>query len=670
MPCLLPSRAFLLLYAIFALLISTAGAQPVIQADPLIVEESRLASSAAGTTRLVLAQHDPVASRTFARFADLVANLHISSSGAGAFGAPVSLRGLSNTPYFGAPSVAVSFDDIPLGNAFTFPTELFGFSTVSVQRGPQPTSLSRGAYAGSIIFTSPEPATKPTAELRAGIGNHDARNLSFEARTDSSGRADATVSAAYLERDGFVANTQLGTRVDHRQSSSHAARLRIRLSDSTEIAFQVLGIRRGDGAQPLVPLGGPLFSVARGRDGSTESVFGGGALKFSFDAAPGRLSSTTSYTSWTLDPYESRLVLPPPLDSRLKQSQRAWNQELRLISAPKTSTPWLLGIWLSDTQTEGAVARAIPNLFPIEESEYDLESQAAAVFGEVAFDAPGAWRLTAALRAERTGKDFDRRQRVPAPGRFTARRRFDSLLPKLSASRAINGATTTTVSIGYGSKPGGWSAYTDNPALAGFAAERALAFEAGIDTQLMARTLTLAARVFDYEIRNYQIERSFTATDYLVVNAPRARSIGAEVETGWRPGAGWTILAMVGVADVTLREFTDPFTGQRLSGHTAPYAPRYDASMLITYRHGPWFAAVGGTAIGKTHFDESEQRLYLSRSHATAEVRLGYETPRWRVTLHTENAADARYTTLIVPGVDHVVPGDPRTFGIELALRW
>jgi len=46
------------------------------------------------------------------------------------------------------------------------------------------------------------------------------------------------------------------------------------------------------------------------------------------------------------------------------------------------------------------------------------------------------------------------------------------------------------------------------------------------------------------------------------------------------------------------------------------------------------------------------------------------ETARWRVSLYVENIADKGYYTLIIPGVLHGVPGAPRTWGVDAALKW
>ncbi len=650
---------------------ASMNAQAVIQAEPFVVAEAPIVADASGTTQVRIAENIPLAARSLAAMADNVANLHVNAGGAGSFGSLVSLRGLANTPYFSDPSVAVYFDDLPLGSTFTYPVDLFGFTTATVMRGPQPAAVGRASEGGVITFSSANPNGAASGSLRAGIGNYNARQAAFEFRTARAEKADATVSAGYSQRDGFITNTQLGTRVDDQEVTSAAARLRFRPAAGSEVTLQLLANRHRDGAQPLVPLGGSLFHVARGREGKTDSDFAGAALKLAFDTAIGRLSATTSRTRWTLDPYDNRLVLPPTLDSRLTQTQAAWNEELRLASDAAAPAPWHVGAWFSDVRTEGDVNRSIPGLFPIESSSYDLKSRTAAAFGEVTVPTSTEWSFTGALRLERTERDFDRRERVPAVRRYTADASTSAALPKLTATRALATDTNFSASIGFGVKPGGWSAYTDKPSLAYFDPERTVAYEAGIDTLLAARTVRLAVRTFDYEIRNYQIERSFNATDYLVVDAPRARSFGGEFEAAWHPSSTLTFTGSVGVTNTTLREFTDPFTGISYAGRRAPYTPATDAHLGVSYRADlGWFVAADVTAIGRTFYDESEADAFASAAHITGNAQLGYETRNWRVTLHVENLADAHYATLIIPGVGHQVPGAPRTYGVEVTAKW
>ena len=646
----------------------------ITRAETVVVEETRLTADASGTTRVRFDDTAPPATQSLENLASRVANLHVNAGGANSFGDLFTLRGLANTPYFSDPSVALYFDDIPLGSSFTYPTGLFGFASATIARGPQGSVFGRGGEGGVIALSSTEPGAQAAGELRAGFGNFNARSAALSARSARGAIADATVAASFNQRDGYITNTTLGRRVDDRQASAASARVRVRPTSASEFTLQLLGSRHHDGAQPLVPLNGPSFSVARGREGSTDIDFGAAALKGAFDTPVGRLTATTSYTDWSLNPYDNRLTLPPTLDSKILQIQRTWNEEIRLASDARAAVAWHVGAWWSDGKTTGDVNRGlvIPvAVIPIEVSSYKLTTRTAAIFGDAVFAPADGWRVTLGARAEETKKDFDRSQRVPGVGRFTDAKTFDSFAPKLSASYALSNATTASASVSLGTKPGGWSAYTGNAALAPFKAERATAFEAGLDTALANRTVKLAARVFDYEIRNYQIERSFNATDYLVANAPRTRSLGGELEATWRPAPEWTFAATLGLTEVTLREFTDPLTAKSYAGKRAPYAPSYDSHLSATWRPGQgWFAGAELAAIGKTFFDESENPTFASRAHLIANARFGYDTPRWRVTLYGENLGDTRYAALIIPGVRHFAPGAPRTFGLEAAVKW
>ncbi len=649
-----------------------AQTEPVTRAEPFLVQETPLVADATGTTRIRLDDTAPPATSSLASLSGRVANFHVDTGGAGSFGDLFTVRGLTNTPYFSDPSVTLYFDDLPLGSSFSYPTALFGFASATLHRGPQASAFGRAGEGGVLVFNSTAPATADsTGELRASVGNFHAHSAALTARSARTDFADATVAASFSERDGFITNTQLHTRVDDARSSSVSARLRFRPTSAAELTLQLLGSRLRNGAQPLVPLGGPLFSVARGREGSTGSDFGGVALKAAFATPLGALSATTSYTDWSLDPYDNRLVLPPTLDSSITQTQRAWNEELRLASDAHAALAWNIGAWLSSSRTAGDVNRAIPNLFPIEASSYRLRARTAALFGEIVFLSVGDLRLTAGARAETIEKNFDRSQTVPAAGHFTAKKTFDAFLPKLSATYALTPDTTASASFSVGTKPGGWSAFTDSAARAPFASERTVAFETGIDTALADKKINLAVRAFAYAIRDYQIERSFTQTDYLVVNAPRARSLGAEFEAAWHPASAWTVAATLGLTDVTLREFTDPFTGTSYSGKRAPYTPDFDANLSATYRPGSgWFAAGEVSLVGKTFYDESENPAFAQNSRTLAAARLGYETRHWRATLYGENLFDENYYTLIIPGVGHAVPAAPRTYGIEAAVKW
>ncbi len=649
-----------------------SGDASITQLEKSVVVGTAPGESTAVPVLAALDASGPVSAFSWDRVASQVANFQVEAAGQGSFGAIYSLRGLANTPYFSDPAVTLYFDDIPLSSSFTYPTELFGFASAAVFSGPEPGEFGRAGDGGVIVFTLAPPTSRVAGELRAGVGDYDALSAAVEAAGAEGDRADVSVAAAYSRREGYIENTEIGQRVDDLRAESAFARQRFRPTVESELSLEILADRHRDGAQPLVPLGGPLYTVERSREGDTDTDMFGAALKGTFDTGAGRLSTTTSYTDWRLDPYDDWLVLPPPLDSHLTQDQESWNEELHFAGIPGDVFSWSLGAWLSAGDTTGAVDRTIAGLIPFEDSEYHYTKHDGAVFGEAVVTPAPPWRLSLGARVEQVEEDYSQGEQVPTPGLgFHFTRSGGVFLPRLAVTRLIGPGTTADASVSFGSRPGGFAAYTFNPALIPFAAEHTAALEAGLKSSPAGKSLVLSARAFAYAITNYQIERSFSPSDYFVATAPRARSLGAELQATWRPSPAWTVGASAGLDDVTLEEFRDPLTGVSYAGNRAPYAPAFTAGLNVAYRSAAgWFAAGDAIATGRTFYTEQEDSAFSQGAYGVINARAGFDSRRWRITLYIDNVADQGYYTLIIPGVNSASPGAPRTVGTELAAKF
>lgn len=642
----------------------------VIYQEPITVEGERTLFGRTDALEIAFETTTPLVDRGWRNLTSGTPNFRIAAGGAGSYGDSFSLRGLANTPYFGDPAVTVYLGDLALGSSFTYPASLASFTRASVARGPQGTRVGRAGIAGVVTLGSDEPGARPAAEIRAGAGESGGRTFALAARTARGRTADASLDLWRDEHDGFLENTLLGTRVDWRHATGGTARFRLRPSAGVEFGLQLFAQRTRAGAQPLVPLGGALFEVEREREGSTDIDSAGIAFSAGFDIGGARVRAVTNYTTWELSPYDSHIVLPPAIDSRVDQKQSTWSEEIRLSSMEDAPARWTAGVWLARTETEGDVFRELTDLFPIEGSSFDIDSRTAAVFGETGFALGSEWMLTTGARAETTRKRILRSEFIPSTGSYTSERDFDSVQAKLALSRQLSADTSAHISVATAAKPGGFSAFTANSALAPFDSERLLAFEAGVRIAPEGGAFRLDVSGFAWLVRDYQIERSFTATDYIVVDAPRARSLGGEAVAEWRPAPGWTVRGAIGVAVTTLQEFEDPFTQEEFSGNRAPFAPEGTASLEVNYRSASgWFASADAAFTGRTFFSESEDPFFAQGSYSVIGARAGYEGRGWRVAAYGTNLADTRYYSLIVPGVAHGVAGTPRMFGVELTLR-
>lgn len=601
------------------------------------------------------------------------AGFTVSDAGARGFGAITTLRGLGNTPFFGDSSAPVYLDDIPLATAATFPTGLFDFTAVAVHRGPSANTLfGRAADAGVIHFTAARPQAGTQSHASFTAGDHGLLAASASVLAAPNADTDLTASIGASERDGYIRNTQLNQDVDHREALSARVKLTHRPAAGTEISFHVLGARTRDGAQALVPLGGPLFEVQRGQEGRADTDFVAAAFGFSRELDAGTFSSATSYSKWDLSPYSNRLVVFGGLDfdSVMTQSQRSFAEELRFVAAN-----WSAGAFWSTARIRGATDRVFSG-FPIEQSSFTTDADTLALFGRGSFALADGWTLTPGLRAERAEKDFERIETIPGSSTIRRSKDWSALLPSLAATRKLDESTDLTFSVARGFKAGGFSAFTGRADLAAFGPQRAWTAEAAYRTKVSESNLAYTARAYASRVTGYQIERSFAVPnsftdEYLVVNADEARVLGFELESVWTPATDWTVTLAASVSRAELRDFTDPFTGDNHSGNQAPYAPTGNGALRVEYRPAQgFFVGAGVTWTGTTYYDEQESAMFAQRSYTLVEADAGYAFARGAVRVFGRNLGDEEYYSAITPGVGHATPGAPLTWGVELSLGW
>ncbi len=601
------------------------------------------------------------------------AGLHLADAGARSFTNTLSLRGLTNTPLFGDPSVVMYLDEVPLGGAFTFPTDLVGFESAELFRGlAHNTRFGRAGTAGVLQVRTP--AAFSGTDARVSYGSDQAR--AAVVRTALGGdELDVYIAAGYRARDGYIVNQTLGTDIDWRESSSALARLRYRPREGTEWVLLAALQRVRDGVQPLVPLQGPYFEVNRSGEGTTPLDTQLVSLHGRFDLGRSTFSSTTSFTHWDLGPAGNVLGLGfAELANDTELSQRVFSEELRLVSSDGAARPWSLILHGSDGEAEGAFTRSIFGQ-TFEQSAFSITHRSLSLAGEYGFPLSPALRLTVGARAEGNWKELERTEYVPGSRRFDREGDSSALLPRAELTYAATASWQAAIGVGSSYKPGGFSAFTGREDLAAFGPERARGLDASLTHRSADGAFAATLRAFAYRVSGYQIERSFQtggmSDDYLVVNAGRARSVGTELELAWKPAQGLTVAGSAGLARATLRSFRDPYTGESYDGRRAPYVPSHDLSARIEYRlPSGWYARATYTRVGRTYYTEAEADVFAQRAYGLIGARLGWVGERVEVVLYGDNLEDRAYYSAIIPGTFHGTPGAPRSYGVEVQLRF
>lgn len=646
---------------------------PVVQNPEVLVRDTPVQDTNIQAAPVALSRDETPPAGVWDQLGSSLPNFHVFQGGAGGYGSLFSLRGLSNTPYFSEPALTVYFGDIPLPGSFAYPLDVFGFASAALVDGPAGTRFGRATDGGVLLFTPPQGATSAGGQFTASAGSYADRKAGIEVHGLPTGSADAEFMAGYDARDGYIENHLLGTRVDDQEDESAFARVRVRPSKGGEVSLELLQTRSRDGAQPLVPLSGPLYAVSRPMEGVTDLDSVGAALRLSQALGDGGvLSSVTSYTDWRMDPYRDYLTTPAPLESSVTQDQKSWNEEVHLSLRPSPDVRFDSGLWLSRGSTDSFVSRALFGRIPVDVSGFNQGDSSGAAFAEVSFDATPLLTFSAGVRAEDDEKHFTRREQAPVPGlAFEGEGRYRAILPHVLATLNAGPRGVLDAAIAFGMRPGGFASFTDNPALIPFATERSTAYSFGWKSARLGRSWDVGLDAFYTAIGNYQVERSFSPTDYLVAAAPRAHSQGVEFSGRWSATAWLDVRANAGLLQTRLDRFTAPLTGQIENGNPAPGVPALTAGLEATIRPGRgWFGTGRLTTVGRTHFDELSTAHFSQDAYSVLDVEAGYRAARWSLAAYCANAGATSYYALIVPGVLSGVPGAPRTLGAKVSLRY
>ena len=131
-----------------------------------------------------------------------------------------------------------------------------------------------------------------------------------------------------------------------------------------------------------------------------------------------------------------------------------------------------------------------------------------------------------------------------------AHQKFNNFSPKAGIQLYPMQRLMLYFSWSRGYKSGGWTTRLSSPLLAApeFGPEKAQTFELGFKSTLIDRTLQLNAALFDTDYTGIQLNEQIGASP-TVFNLGKAINRGAEVETTWSPGYGFSLSSSLSYLD-------------------------------------------------------------------------------------------------------------------------
>jgi iron complex outermembrane recepter protein len=624
--------------------------------------------------------------------AGIAPNLFTSNSDSRGFGDVFALRGITNSIFFSAPSVALIVDDVPAGSVSSYPGSLLNIDTFSVRAGPQSTDYGRNAPGGVIEIKSRAPGPNHQGKVLLDYGSYHSSSVQVGFDGPLNDELGYSIGVAFSARDGYMDNTFLGRSADDRQSLTGRGALYWKPDPTLQLRFGMVMENIDDDAVRLSSLFSPdRFTVASDLNGRTQLD----RLQYSFQArkkfAWGSVTATTSRQDWDLDPASTDLDLSPlPFaSSRVLQDEKIWTQEIRFEALPTPGkTHWRAGLFYADSTIDGDATRVFvvppsmfvpPGFVQTERTRFDLGRTSLAGYANVDQPLTKGTTLKVGVRIEHDESDIDRTKAssnnfgFPSPQDppLDRSQKHDYVSASAGLVHALSDSLSLQARTSVAHKPAGYSGFTADPALAKFDNERLWSSEAGLTFGPPKGRFGGSVLGFWTRSRGYQFERTVPfSTDFVVVNARKVIARGIEAKFMWNPveRVWWDFQA--GYTDATFDEHRDA-SGASVNGKHVPYVPKYTLRTGVTVGFGHGFSANASyAAIGRTYFDERNTASFSQKTYGLVNAQLRYRFDRWTTTLYGHNLFEKDYYQFINPEIFAGSPGAPRRFGVQLSFEY
>jgi iron complex outermembrane recepter protein len=650
-----------------------------------------------------------------------------------------SIRGVGFRDYatLNAPTVGVYVDDVGFAVPIMTQGVLFDVKRVEVLRGPQGTLYGRNTTGGAIKIIS----NRPTQETEAGLTTEYGRFDHFQAEGYLSGALGdhlrGRLSGITTQGGAWQINRETGVKLGNADKFAARLQLEADLSSNITALLNVHGYQdRSDGLGLQLfndSAFGPLAHAQHrqtsfgssaafaGLVGITPTTkpfrnFDGWGTSLTLNASLGGADLTYIGSYETLSRREfadyDALSLGAAgvfFDSSIDDI----TQEVRLVSNTDGPLSWVGGVFyahqaLDEVYQSDFVASFGPG-FAVT-TPYNQTVQTLGVYGQLEYQLNDKLRLSGGLRFE----DENRHLRnlgtfalATGPLNFAngtvdgTRENRDQSLSQVTGKAEVeyqpDDGVLLYASVSRGIKSGGFTAYnTLNPrAVDPFTFEELIAYETGFKFDLLEGRVRLNASAFYYDYRDQQVQSAIFDTNFnavvgRIINAPKSKITGGEVELVWQAAPGLHISQSLGLKSGEFKKFDDLDVVASLIAGATVTTDRSGQSLglanisyqgAITYTRPINDKLYWRTAADYSFRDAVTPPLlgpiYRVDNYwlVNGEMAIGAEDGQWEISLWGRNLFNRTYDEtrnfFIAPGAvaDVAAPGLPATYGVRLRLR-
>lgn len=617
----------------------------------------------------------------------------VNLTSSGSVGGVLTMRGLTTGPVQGIATVGVYVDDVATGlssagalGGFTpLDMGMLDINHIEVLRGPQGTLYGAGAMSGVLKYVTNQPDTMEFAgSVKFGTSwtqgggqgfttgavlnvpiKEDVAAVRIAAFTDQIGGSyDATGPAG-----GF--NTDRG-RTD-------GGRVSLLLTPTQELTVRLTGTvqdvhRKGLGFEDMDKRTGRPWGLERTRELSVREPYSNRTelfgLDVEYDFGWARLNSITSAQdvkiSSTVDvtrlygPALNAMRLPVatvPLDSNVEQHRIS--QEFRLTSRSGTTFEWLAGLYLNrergstDGGVDAGLLGGLGSLNLLSSSQFSRYREVAA-YGDVTWNVTPALSFTGGVRLARNDQSYGSRQTGLLVGPIASTASGTSSESPTTYLAAAKYTLSETSNVYFraasGYRPGGPNMLKPdtnrNIVQPMFKSDSLWSYELGYKADLLDRTLSLEAALYDIEWRDVQ-QPMRSGGFVFVTNAGAARIKGGELTLNWKPSKEWRFMANGAAIDARLTE--DAVGLDAKAGTRLPQTPRFAATLGMTRNFSitdrPAYFGISARYTGKRDAGYAGSTAIPSinlPAFTLVDLQAGIDFQRFSLSAYVRNLADKR----------------------------
>lgn len=552
-----------------------------------------------------------------------------------------------------------SYNEVVFGNG-----EIWDIQQVEVLRGAQSTLQGRNAMAGTVAVKTKDPTYDYEGALRAEAGNYDTYHASgmFSGPLLKDQMA-FRLSADWMRNSSFVEGFHGYPSVDD-PGQFEALNLRGKL------LFEPKAL---PGLHSLLTL-----NYADFRGPQVESVIRSSGFKSAstptmpvFEPRSGSLISDNRYRlSDSLD-LEGLLSAT---DLNVKRKAVAGQGIANIDGSEYVIEPRLR--WHGSGRATGVVG---VYLFSDDQDEtldffnlaFKDHIRTAALFGETTLPLTATVDLVAGGRYEE--EHHDRHGGNGSSVEVNLDETYRAFLPKLGFAWHLRPDATLGVQASRGYNGGGAGAAFDDQLLKitnyQYAPEFVWSYELYGRQELAGGKVRLTANLFYSRYHDYQLIDDLTPAnqtdfEFLVRNANRVRTYGAEFGANWLVLRGLELYGSLGA----LKAKITGFPGSGYQGHALADAPVFSGSGGVTWRRNGWDANFNLRYSDSYYSDVANQPRGKVAPYWVANTQFGYTWRSLRVYGAVENLFDSDAQLAIYPGSNAQGDSDP-AFDVANRLR-